>query len=699
MNKNTTLWIVIGLSIFTLLCCLCVAVAAGFYLFSVPQDSTYSPGDPASLPGSEPTPVVIRPETEPTASDPLAAETPDVNPPGHSPEPALPAIAPTAPVIDQDAVDTLNTLREAEVPINDVEDLARRLEGKTGIPATLAPPAEPYQTGSRKSFWVTNSDNNENFQVQATLRYVTPHSYFWIEDGVSYRERELRDLAETFESQIYPTNRDFFGSEWSPGVDGDAHLYILYTTGIGSSVAGYFSSNDSYNPLLQEYSNGHEMFVFNADITALDEDFTYGVLAHEFQHMIHWYRDRNEATWLNEGFSDLAMFLNGYDIGGHDYLYVSNPDLQLNDWPNDQDLTSPHYGASFLFMNYFLDRFGDQATQLLVAHPTNGLESIDAVLAELGAGAASADEVFADWIIASYLQDPDVGDGRFTYHNNPDAPKPNNTEDIRNCRSEYYTRDVRQYGVDYISLRCRGAVTLRFEGSTRVNLLPEDAHSGAYAFWTNKGDESDMTLTQTFDFRQHTGPLTLTYWTWYDIEEDFDYAYLLASTDGQAWEILHTPSGTASDPIGANYGWGYTGKSGGGDRARWVEEQVDLSRFAGQQVQLRFEYITDAAVNGEGLLIDDIAVPELGYFSDLEQDDGGWQASGFVRIQNALPQSYRLALILQGRETQVAYLPLTADNSAEVSLDFSGDLDEAVLVVAGTTRFTRQPAAYRFFFK
>jgi immune inhibitor A len=37
--------------------------------------------------------------------------------------------------------------------------------------------------------------------------------------------------------------------------------------------------------------------------------------------MIHWYQDRNESSWLNEGFSELAAFLNGYGGGGFDYVY------------------------------------------------------------------------------------------------------------------------------------------------------------------------------------------------------------------------------------------------------------------------------------------------------------------------------------------------------------------------------------------
>jgi hypothetical protein len=619
-----------------------------------------------------------REEARPTEQEPL--------PPGTDPE------------------ETLRTLSEMIVPINDPVDLALRLEGKTGVPPTLEPPAEPYQIGDTQTFWVTNTDTNESFQTEAVLRYFTDHAYFWIEDGVSYDEDELQNLAETFETQIYPINREFFGSEWTPGVDGDPRLYILYVSGVGNGIAGYFSSNDSYNPQIVQYSNGHELFVFNSDNVSFDEEFTYGVLAHEFQHMIHWYRDRNESTWMNEGFSDLAMFLNGYSIGGHDFLYTTDPDIQLNDWPNDPSQTTPHYGASFLFMTYFLDRFGEDATKDLVADPQNGLDSIDETLLHLGFSdpltgeVIGADDVFADWVVASYLQDDEVGDGRFTYTNYTDAPRPDETEMIRNCSSDPETRDVSQYGVDYIRIACRGQVDqLHIEGSTRVNVIPADPYSGSYAFWSNKGDQSDMTLTQQFDFSDVSDDINLNYRTWYDIEEDWDYLYLLVSTDGETWDMIETPSGTDFDPTGQNYGWAYTGLSGGGSQAEWIQESIDLSAYAGEEVIIRFEYITDAAVNGEGLLLDDIEIPAIDYASDFETDDGGWEAAGFARIQNTLPQTFLVSLISENGETQVNRISLSENNSTVIPLDFNA-VDEYTLVISGSTRFTRQPAAYRFYF-
>jgi hypothetical protein len=286
--------------------------------------------------------------------------------------------------------------------------------------------------------------------------------------------------------------------------------------------------------------------------------------------------------------------------------------------------------------------------------------------------------------------DENISDGRYTNSIIPNAPQAEQTESIGNCPQEFITRDVHQFGVDYLRIRCQGDQTIRFEGSTQVNVVPVDPYSGNYYFWSNKADEADMTLTRSFDFRDYDGPLTLTYWTWYDLEEDYDYVHLEVSVDGENWEILSTPSGTIEDPSGTSYGWGYNGDSG-----QWIEERVDLTNYAGKEVQVRFEYVTDAAVNGEGMLIDDIAIPEIDYFTDFEDGSDGWESAGWVRIKNELPQSYGLALITFGDEIKVIKIPLQPDITAEIPMNFNEDFDEAVLVVTGLTRYTRQKAAYR----
>jgi immune inhibitor A len=701
------LWVlilVVGLCLF--ICCICLFLFAGLFVYNVQTSPDGSGALFQQLPALQntATPVVVRPLSTPLSG----SKPPDADTGPEDPTPSLATSVPpaeitsgTEEVIPFDiALATLNDLEQTVVPINDMRELARRLKGIQNIPLTVDPPAGPFFVGDQKIFWAINVDNNRPFQVDATLRYETDHLYFWIEDGVRYSESDLRELAETFESSIYPTTREFFGSEWKPGVDGDPHLYVLYAPNLGRNLAGYFSSADSYHPLAHPYSNAHEMFFLNADVLSLSNPFTYGVLAHEFQHMIHWHQDRNETSWLNEGFSELAAFLNGYYEGGFDALYAKNPSIQLNDWPNSISTTAPHYGASFLFVNYFLGRFGEDLTRALVAHPDNGLVSIDNLLLEndvqdpITGEIIGADDVFIDWLITSFVNDETIGDGRYTYAIYPQASQAVETIQISDCPLEVQTRGVNQYGADYIRITCNGDYLLDFEGSLVTNLLPVDPYSGKYAFWSNKGDESNMTLTRHFDLREERGPLTLSYWTWFDIEEDYDYVYVSASTDGERWRILQTTRGTDENPSGNSYGWGYNGASAGGPK--WVHEIADISRYAGNEVYLRFEYVTDAAVHGEGFLLDDVSIPETGYFTDFETDDDGWQANGFVRIQNVLPQTYRLALISKGETISVEYIPVSTDVTAQIPISIGEDVDEVILVVSGTTRFTRQEAAYRF---
>ena len=595
-----------------------------------------------------------------------------------------------------DQPQTLQILENVEVPINDPILVANRLQGLDLSASGTASTIVLAQVGDEESFWVSNQDNNAFSQVTATLRYSGQYLDFWIENGVSFDPNTLKRLVDTFDGSIYPTNHNFFGSEWTPGIDNDPHLYVLYVRHLGNITAGYFSSQDEYPKDIFKYSNMHEMFDINADLVSLSDTYLYSTMAHEFQHMIHWNIDRNEDIWLNEGFSVLAQFINGFTVGGFDTSYTRNPETQLNDWSLNQDENTPHYGAAFLYLDYLLSRFGSEVTQAIVSSPLNGFESIDSVMQTLGikdpqtGKPYSAIDIFRDWAVANFLQDSKVGYGQYYYQNYPNAPKTRLTEAHKDCPFSQLNGQVNQFGVEYIGISCQGSFTLNFTGSTSVPLVPVQAYSGTYDFWSNQGDESDMTLTHTFDLTGQNGPVTLTYQVWYDLEEDYDYTYLEASLDGQTWQILDTPSCSTENLSGNNYGCGYTGSSRG-----WKQESVDLSAYAGKVVQLRFEYLTDAALNGNGLLLDDISILQVQYFTDFEGDDGGWIAEGFARVQNNLPQTFKISLIQEGSSTTVQTIELDANQSVSIPISIGGDVKDVVLVVSGSTLFTRQAATFQ----
>jgi len=660
-NPSSSLPKIIGIIVAVLVCCSCIAiVAAGAFFYRAYQNTPFNISTPFAPFENTVTPApTVQVERTPVG---------DISP------------------------ETIETLGQTQVPENDPYELACRLQSVCNVSKTVQ--AKSYKVGDKEKFWIDNSDTNEHSQIDATLRYVTPHSYFWAEDGAQLNESDMKALMDTFESKIYPTDREFFGSEANPGVDGDPHIYVVYASSIGHNIAGYFSSSDSYNPQVKEYSNAHETYVLGTS-QDLGDQYTYATLAHEFVHMIQNASDRNDVSWMNEGFAEVGAFLNKYDVGGADWGYVQRPDMQLNTWvDNASPDFSAHYGQSFLYLTYFLDRFGEEATKALTNNPENDLNSVDDTLAKLNitdpqtGKVITADDVFMDWAVALHLMDGSVGDGRYTYKNYSNAPRVETSESVSNC-PQSLSGSVNQYGMDYYTINCTGDYTLHFNGSTTVDLLPVNANSGNYTFWSNRGDESDMTLTREFDFTNVSGPVNMSFAMWYDLETDYDYVFLEASTDGKTWEILTTPSGTGDDPSGNSYGWGYNGQTND-----WKNEEIDLSKFAGKKVQIRFEYITDAALNGEGFLLDDVRVDAINYQSDFEADNGGWEGAGFVRVENVLPQTYRLALVLKGDSTTVTQIPLNADQTADIPLSLKSG-EEALLVVTGTTRYTRLPAAYQ----
>ncbi len=587
-------------------------------------------------------------------------------------------LPPTAtPPLSPPSGDTLLALQEAVLPVYDPYEFKLRMEG-VAIPQTLPPPDRPLQIGDQDWFWV-----NTDRETLAHLRYITDHAYFWIESGLGYSPADLEALATTFETLIYPQTRALFGSEWTPGVDGDPHIYIVYTR--QESNSGSFAPYAELNPILDEYSDAHEIIFLGADSCPLNSDYTYGVLAHEFQHVIHYQVDRNEENWLEEGLSELAAYRFGYDLGDFDAMFAADPDYPTTVWPDDGD-TSSYYGSGALMMIYFLDRFGEDVTRALIADPRNGLQSIDGTLADLGVAdpltgqPIGADDFFLDFALAMYLQDPSIADGRYALDTYPVFVQTRDTETISTCPIPDHYRTVSQYGMDYISITCPGNYTLQFQGMTSVPLAPTSPHSGEYLMWSNRGINSDASLTCTFDFTNYSAPLSLTFWTWYDIEANYDNVYLTAWAGGPTWTNLLGRVDAA-----------YTGS-----QTTWQQHTVDLSAFAGRVTQVRFDYITDGSINGYGFLLDDIAIPEIGYHADFESSSDCWQAAGFARVQTSLPQTYKLALITQTASgTSVQPIALDADQRARIPLNLAPG-EKAVLVVIGTTRYTTQPAEYQF---
>jgi hypothetical protein len=615
-------------------------------------------------------------------------------------DPAVPTIqeaveAPTLIFRPPLAVERQTALAVEQTPLpdRDLLDLARRLQGiSISEISTGAPAPRTRQLGERETFWLHNVNANSFFTATAILEHETPHAYWWVEEGYEVPQRDLERSARNFENDTYPTNRRYFGSEWNPGIDADPHVYIFL--GNVPDVGGYFSSPDEYPTQVRPRSNEHEMFYINLDNAMPGDAYFDGILAHEFQHMIHWAMDRDEDTWVNEGLSELAGQINNYDVGGSDWLFTSNPDTQLTAWPDLED-SGPSYGASYLFLAYFLEQYGEPAIRQLASEQADGIAGFDAILEKIDPAQRKFRDLFTDWIIANYLDDTALDQGRYGYKalqiDRPAHAAHHTAYPIQE------TATVSQYAADYILLNGDGTLTIDFSGSQVVSLLGNDPHSGEYQWCAVRGDEGDATLTRTFDLSE-LDRATLEAWAWYDLEADYDYAYVEISLDGgQTWTILGNQHTTNTNPSGNSYGPAFTGLSGNDQEPRWVRERFDLTPYAGQPVLIRFEVVTDESVNHPGFCLDDIAIPELDYRTAVETGNDDWQAEGWVRITGHVPQEFIVQLVTLGKDTQIHRLLLDEQMRGTMTVAGLGaDIEQAVLVVSGLAPCTTEPASYSY---
>lgn len=601
----------------------------------------------------------------------------------------------------------LNTLTEQDIELYarvqnanpqsaDPAVLAQMLNGLVLANGSLPPTSgEKYQIGDIRSFWIHNNDTFEFIEIQAELMAISVHAYMWQDimsvaanaEGNPASADEWNTAALTFDS-TYVAVQAVFGGEDSPGIDGDERVYVIHSDSLGN-VGGYFGEADQLPQSIESHSNeGQYFYISNTGAGVLGGDYYNETLAHEYQHMIHNYIDPNEEGWMNEGLSMLAQQIAG--MRGDVQLpgYLINLDQSLWYWGGG----SADYGHSYLFFDYLYEQFGEEIIINLSADSENGLLSIENTLKDMGIS-QMVDELYGDFIIATFLNDLSISDGRYGFVN-PTVGDVLPTQKFETLPI-LYEANVNQYGgADVLEIMGSSKATLTFNGARGALLIPTAAHSGVNMWWSNRADASISTLTRQIDLRD-TDTAVLTYWTWYDIEKDWDYAYVMVSQDdGNTWTILPSTSSLETNPNDNNYGFGLSGASGGNFAPVWVQETVNLDNYAGERVLLRYAVINDLVVNEEGLAIDDIEISAIGWKDDVEDGEQDWIAEGFVRSHNRVPQIWTVRVVEFRRDGEIEIYDLEIiDGIASHSIDFE-EIEMLLVFVIAQTRFTTMAAPY-----
>lgn len=580
-------------------------------------------------------------------------------------------------------------------------------------------PEVTYEVGDERTFWVSQSQAG-NIEITAVLAAKSPNGYMWVQrefyvpvgqgapEGGFVTQAEAEKGLVDWET-IYTTDRKYFGKEPSPAyrpenlapglpkdwrdADCDKRISILNfpidAPGANQStgyVAGYYSSEHEYpngdGENESPFSNETEMFFMNSALLDVGDPTYAGVLAHEFYHMIQFSNDYNEETWVNEGMADIAAIVNGFGdiVEGHISAYSDDPDNHLFDWGSDV----ADYGQSVLFMDYLFNQYGEvddpdtkefeaylALAPLLTRTPADGAQGItqvirnrpDSLTRDLPSyfRKGSFGKVFKDYLVANYLDNSNAASGQYGY--------PNRDVQVAGAGSGATSPDgstVFPYAGEYYDLggELEGQMSIDIEDPVAVIPAAEGQpkpDNGFFA-WSSRGDELLSWLERPADLTNAKAP-TLDFKYWYQIEADWDYAYVRVSTDGgKTYEMQNTSAcgGQSTDPNGNNRA---IEESGGitGDSEGWQDCSLDLSAYAGKKVLIRYEYDTDQAVVEPGYVVDNVKLKD--------GDKAIWRTSKFERARSSRAWKYGGSGLIKWRRIQ----PLAKNKPLIQLLRIDGD--------------------------
>lgn len=550
---------------------------------------------------------------------------------------------------------------------------------------------------------------------QFTLKAIGGNCEIWVANDLSYpagdprptpvvTQQQVDYLFAEYNNNIYPQMANYYGMTndrdgtgglfgtpaWAGFVDYEAYatdnpqrMMILVFNIVDEAyedpdfpfyTAGYF-----WPAMTDDYVNRNIIHIDSHDWAnrigpEAARPYLYEqVFTHEFEHAIHYDHDPGEPSWVDEGLADLAPYLVGYGhSAGHIAQYLALHRTPLTVWGGGLE----DYGESYLFQLYLLENFGGpDFVKGLVNDSAKGIAGIENQIAAQGYG-ASFDEVYRDWTVANYLDDPSltgISGGQLGY-DNLDIPSVDTMGysiqwSVKNYygsdhkgqlplpryypqgskgayRLEWPNGDLMPYAPLYSTYGGMSPLfTSSFKGADASGIA---AYQGSYELWGGRGDliNTKAVLADAVTLGSNA---TLSFWANYKIEEAWDFGFVQISTDdGTTWTSLENADTTSVyDPsahpdVIANVP-GFTGSSDG-----WREEVFDLAAYAGEDILIRFMYITDWAYNEDGFYVDEVSIADDSgtiFSDDLETSGDAWMFDGWLRTTGLAQNDWGLTFL------------------------------------------------------
>lgn len=287
--------------------------------------------------------------------------------------------------------------------------------------------SKPIEVGDIQSFYAYDLVRNTKIKIKAKLRKIGKHCYAYVEVGRNVSAANIDKIVSNFDNKVYPYDRAMFGTEWSPGIDGDKRITLLmmdirdnYNPSRGNRgfTAGYFYAGDEYSRRKSPGSNEREMLYLDIYPGKAGDINFLSTMAHEFQHMIHWNHDPKEYTWVNESLSQLAPYLCGYGHPNQVYSFIKNSDNNMCAWSNETMIAN--YGQVYLWAYYLSTHVGttDKAhkefIRTMVDQKSHGMSGLTAAIKKQKIK-NTAPKLFRSFCVANYLNDSSTDRGIYGY--------------------------------------------------------------------------------------------------------------------------------------------------------------------------------------------------------------------------------------------------------------------------------------------
>jgi hypothetical protein len=127
-------------------------------------------------------------------------------------------------------------------------------------------------------------------------------------------------------------------------------------------------------------------------------------------------------------------------------------------------------------------------------------------------------------------------------------------------------------------------------------------HSSNHSLFSQDGNMLHTKIVTASPFTVRSND-TIAFWTYYQIETDYDYAYVEVSTDnGLTFTPIPGNITTITNPHNLNRGNGITG-----NQSSWRRATFPLNQFVGQMIFIRLSYDTDGGTHNGGFYVDDVS--------------------------------------------------------------------------------------------